>query len=51
MGDTTCRGLTGLDLNNPEEAKKMRETGIHDRVCVPAVRLAARLAEQSLRSG
>jgi C_GCAxxG_C_C family probable redox protein len=51
MGNTTCLGLTGLDLNNPEEAKKLRETGVHDRVCVPAVRLAARLTEQALKSG
>jgi len=51
MGNTTCRGLTGLDLSNPEEAKKLRETGVHDRVCTPAVRLAARLAEKAVKSG
>ena len=49
MGNTTCRGLTGYDLSDPEQAKKMREAGVHDRVCTPAVALASRLAEQALK--
>ena len=49
MGAGLCRQLTGFDLRDPESYKKFRESGVHDRVCEPAVRLAARLAVGTLR--
>jgi C_GCAxxG_C_C family probable redox protein len=49
MGKTHCRELTGFDLSTPEGYQQFRESGVHERVCRPAVALAARLAEELIR--
>ena len=49
MGSGLCRELTGFDLRDPESYKKFRESDVHDRVCEPAVALAARLAVEALK--
>ena len=48
MGSGLCRELTGFDLRDPESYKRFRESGVHDKVCVPAVMLASRLAVETL---
>lgn len=51
MGSGLCRELTGFDLRGSESYKRFRESGVHERVCVPAVMLAARLAAETLKKG
>ncbi len=48
MGSGLCSELTGFDLRDPESYQKFRESGVHDRVCEPAVMLASRLAVEML---
>ncbi|MEE9202905.1 MAG: C-GCAxxG-C-C family protein [Dehalococcoidia bacterium] len=49
MGTAACRELTGLDLRTPEGGRQLRESGIHQRVCVRAVEVAERLALEQFR--
>jgi C_GCAxxG_C_C family probable redox protein len=49
MGSTSCRELTGLDLTTPEGGQALRGTGVSQRVCRPAVDLAANLALEQLQ--
>jgi hypothetical protein len=44
MGATACRDLTGLDLRTTDGARQRRESGVAERVCAPAIKLAERLA-------
>jgi C_GCAxxG_C_C family probable redox protein len=49
MGAASCRELTGLDLRTREGGQKLRESGIHERVCARAVEVAERLALERIR--
>lgn len=49
MGSTSCRELTGLNLTTPEGSQALRGAGVSQRVCRPAVDLAAQLALQQLQ--
>ena len=48
MGATACRDLTGLDLRTPEGGRQLRESGVANRVCAPAIQFAERLAISEL---
>jgi C_GCAxxG_C_C family probable redox protein len=49
MKSPLCRELTGFDLRTPESVKEFRQSGVPDRVCAPAIVLAARLAVDVLK--
>ena len=49
MGAAACRELTGLDLRTREGGQKLRESGIHTRVCARAVEVAEKLALERIR--
>lgn len=51
MGSSACRQLTGLDLRTREAHQQLYDSGIHERVCVRAVSLAAQLAREALEYG
>ncbi len=48
MGAADCAELTGLDLRTHEGSEKLRESGLREKVCLPAVSMAAGLAEAEL---
>lgn len=50
MGSGLCRELTGFDLRDPESYRRFRESDVHNRVCEPAVMLAARLTMETLKN-
>ena len=49
MKTPICNELTGFDRKSPEGYKAFRESDVSDRVCRPAIALAARLAEEMLK--
>jgi hypothetical protein len=51
MKTPICNELTGFNMRDPESHKRFRESGVSDRVCAPAIVLAARLAVATLKSG
>lgn len=50
MKTPICDELTGFSMRDPDSYKAFRESGVSDRVCAPAIRLAARLAVDLLKS-
>jgi C_GCAxxG_C_C family probable redox protein len=49
MGSAVCRELTGIDLSTPEGPKQLYSSDVPQRVCLPAVAAAYRLALALLR--
>ena len=49
MGTALCPELTGFDMRTPESRKAFQESGVRDRVCAPAVKLASRLTVDILK--
>ena len=48
MGSTVCRELTGIDLSTPEGLQQLYSSDVRQRVCLPAVAAAYRLALELL---
>ncbi len=48
QGSTSCTGLLGYNLGNPDEFAAARQAGIVKRVCPVMVRAAAELLEEML---
>jgi C_GCAxxG_C_C family probable redox protein len=46
MGSALCADITGVDIATPEGRERMRELGILETKCFPAVELAARLGAE-----
>lgn len=51
VGATDCPGILGCDLRSPDGRDIMRERGLRESRCLPAVRAAAGILEQMLESG
>jgi len=49
MGSTLCRELTGIDLSTPEGLQQLYSSDVPQRVCLPAIAAAYRLALALLR--
>lgn len=49
MGTSICNELTGFDMRTPGSHEAFKESGVSDRVCAPAIVLAARLAVDLLK--
>ena len=49
MGSTLCRELTGIDLSTPEGLQQLYSSDVPQRVCLPAIAAAYRLALELLR--
>ncbi len=53
MGSINCRNLTGLDLTTEEGIDRLMQSDVPERVCMPAVntayRIAAELIEEAKR--
>ncbi|MBV2119869.1 MAG: C-GCAxxG-C-C family protein [Candidatus Thiodiazotropha sp. (ex Ctena orbiculata)] len=50
MKTSRCRELTGIDLTKPGGLETLIESGISDRVCVPAVDTAYRIVMEFLKA-
>lgn len=48
MGSIRCRELTGLDLTDRDEVELLIQSDIPERVCMPAVNVATRIALELL---
>jgi C_GCAxxG_C_C family probable redox protein len=50
-GTILCRELLGYNPGVPEDAEKIRELGLHDKVCHQAILDAVEIAEEIIRQG
>jgi C_GCAxxG_C_C family probable redox protein len=48
MGSINCRELTGLDLTTEEGVDQLMQSDVPERVCMPAVNVAQRIAVELL---
>jgi len=50
-GTILCRELLGYNIGIPEEAAKIRELGLYEKICNGAITDAVEIAEEIIRQG
>ncbi len=48
LGSSQCSGIIKIDLSNPEQYSKAKETGLFDKVCNNAIAKTAEILEKYL---